>query len=66
MGLSEHKLKSYYRGNVQNVVVTTNEGLRLQLPISVFRPYITNSGIQGIFIVYVDDDNKMIRVEKVG
>ena len=66
MGLSAHKLKDYYRGNVQNVLVTTREGLRVQLPIDVFRPYVTSNGIQGAFVVYVDDNNKMIRIEKTG
>ena len=65
MGLSAFKLKEFYRGNVKNLLVTTREGLRLQLPVDVFRPYVTHHGIQGAFTVYVDDDNKLIRIEKI-
>jgi hypothetical protein len=64
LGLSAHKLKDYYRGHVQNIMVSTHDGLRLQLPLEVFRPYVTNDGIQGAFAVYVDDNHKMIRLEK--
>ncbi len=64
MGLPAHKLKDYYRGNVQNMVVTTDEGLHLQLPIEVFRPYVTEAGIYGFFVVYVDDNHKLIRLDK--
>jgi hypothetical protein len=52
MGLAAHKLKEYYRGNVRHVVLTTDEGLRLQLPLDVFRPHLTQLGIYGVFIVY--------------
>lgn len=64
MVLPAHKLIQYYRGNAQKVVVTSKEGLRLQLPIDVFKPYITQNGIYGVFTVWVDENNKMIRLEK--
>lgn len=64
MGLPARKLKDYYRGDVRNVVVTTDEGLRLQLPIEVFRPYVTEAGIYGFFVVTVDDNHKLIRLDK--
>lgn len=64
MGLPAYKLKEYYRGNVKNVVATTDEGLRVQLPLEVFRPHVTEAGIYGIFAVYVDDNHKLIRLEK--
>ena len=66
MGLPAHILKEYYRGNVQNVVVTTDGGLRLQLPIEALRPYVTEDGIYGVFVVYVDDNHKLIQLEKTG
>jgi len=64
MGLPARQLKEYYRGNVKNVVVTTDDGLRLQLPIEVFRPYVTEAGIYGFFEVLVDDDHKLIGLNK--
>ncbi|WP_455211383.1 DUF2835 family protein [Kaarinaea lacus] len=64
MGLPAHKLKEYYRGNVKNVVVTTDDGLRLQLPLEVFRPFVSEAGIYGFFVVYVDDNHKLVRLDK--
>jgi hypothetical protein len=64
MGLAAHKLKDYYRGNVRNVLVTTDDGLRLQLPLDAFRPHVTEAGIYGVFTVYVDDYHKLLRLEK--
>ena len=64
MGLPARKLKEYYRGNVRNVVVTTDEGLRLQLPVEVFRPYVTEAGIYGVFTVCVDGNHKLLQLEK--
>lgn len=64
MGLSAEKLLEYYRGNVKNVVVTTDQGLHLQLPVNVLRPYVKKEGIYGVFVVYVDENNKFVRIEK--
>ncbi|WP_455205101.1 DUF2835 family protein [Kaarinaea lacus] len=65
MGLSAHKLMEYYRGNVKNVLVTTEEGLKLQLPLQVLKSYVSHSGIYGEFVVDVDDNNKFVNIHQV-
>jgi hypothetical protein len=65
MGLPARKLKEYYRGNVKNVVVTSDEGLRLQLPLSALRPYVRETGVYGYFDVVIDENNKLVHLEPI-
>jgi len=64
MGLPAYKIEEYYRGNVKGVVVTCDNGLTLQLPVEVFRPYLTRTGVYGNFRVCVDSSHKLVRIEK--
>lgn len=63
--LTYQQFQSYYLGNVANVMVTTDTGLRLQLPAMRLRPFLSHSGIHGRFRLSVDDANKFIRLEQI-
>jgi len=49
----------YYQGQIQTIVVTCNQGLRLQLPAMHIRPYLKSNGVNGYFCLHTEN-NKFI------
>ena len=56
---SADRLLAMYRGDVKYLVVRARSGLTLQLPLSNFRPYVSDQGLLGNFRVRVDENNKI-------
>ena len=56
----------YYRRGIQKIVVTTDEGLRIQLPVRRFAPYISAVGIRGRFQLTLDSQNRFVCMQKIG
>ncbi len=54
---------SHYSGAASAVLVVTENGLRLQLPASRFRPFLSQAGIKGRFRLTTDQQNKFIKLE---
>lgn len=65
LNLSQEQALRYYQGSVQFVVVTTDNGKRLQFPAEHIRSFIGATGIQGRFSIVFDDDNKLIAINRI-
>ena len=65
IGLPGHKLERYYRGEVRNVIVTTDQGITLQMPINILRRFVSRDGIYGEFIIDVDDNSRMQQIRRI-
>ena len=63
--ISTEKYLDYYQGSVTQVIVTTDNGKRIQFPAGALRKYVTHMGIKGNFRILYSDDNKFIRIERV-
>ncbi|PSU34642.1 DUF2835 domain-containing protein [Photobacterium lutimaris] len=55
----------HYSGAASTVLVTTDNGLRLQLPATRLRPFLTQLGVRGRFRVTVSEANKLQAIEQV-
>ncbi|MGX9416094.1 DUF2835 domain-containing protein [Vibrio sp. RC27] len=55
----------YYSGQASNVLIVTECGLKLQLPASRFRSFLTHTGIQGRFVLTTDANNKFVSLTKI-
>lgn len=55
----------YYRGAAQNVIATAADGRRIQFPANILRPFLSEKGIEGIFLLRFDENNKLIDIHKV-
>ncbi|ODP97104.1 MULTISPECIES: DUF2835 domain-containing protein [Salinivibrio] len=55
----------YYSGAAANVVVTSDQGLRLQIPASRFRPFLSHLGIRGRFKLVTDANHKFQSLMRV-
>lgn len=54
-----------YFPQVNTVVVTAENGKRVQLPARNLRPHVSPVGIKGRFRLIVDDNNKIKSFERV-
>ncbi|WP_264371778.1 DUF2835 domain-containing protein [Shewanella donghaensis] len=54
----------FYQGVVKNVEVRDSNGKLLHINGKYFRPFVTTSGIQGRFILRVDNTGKFISLNK--
>lgn len=65
LNLSQEQALRYYQGSARFVVVTAENGQRIQFPAEHIRSFIGESGIQGWFSITFDDDNKLIAINRI-
>ncbi|MBL4829260.1 MAG: DUF2835 domain-containing protein [Aliivibrio sp.] len=66
INISYQSYQSHYSGSANKVLVVTECGLKIQLPTSRFRPFITHSGIKGRFQLTTDRDNRFLQLLLLG
>lgn len=54
-----------YLPGVNTVVMTADNGKRIQLPVKNLRPHVSPIGIKGRFRLTIDDNNKIKSFEKM-
>lgn len=62
--ITTNEFLPYYEGTIQNVVVTTSQGVKVQFPAMHLRKYLTVSGIQGEFCLQTQE-NKFLSLSKL-
>lgn len=63
LNISYQTFLAHYSGVASNVLVTTENGLRLQLSAVKFRPFLSQIGLNGRFRLTTDQNNKFIKLE---
>ncbi len=63
--ISQEEALRYYQGSAKSVVVRAENGQRLQFPAEHIRPFIDQKGVQGIFSISFDNDNKLIGLKRI-
>ncbi|MGY2575940.1 DUF2835 domain-containing protein [Vibrio sp. C8] len=63
LNISYQAYLAHYSGAASSVLVVTEHGLRLQLPASKFRPFLSQIGVKGRFRLITDQNNKFIKLE---
>jgi hypothetical protein len=54
-----------YVPGINTVVMTADNGKRIQLPVINLRPHVSPIGINGRFRLMIDDNNKIKNFEKM-
>lgn len=60
-----HEFMAYYEGVARTVYTVTVDGQTVQFPASVLRPYLTERGIYGEFILQCDEHHRFKGIRKV-
>ncbi|MGR5149698.1 DUF2835 domain-containing protein [Photobacterium alginatilyticum] len=64
--ISYQSYQNHYSGAASTVVVVTDNGLKLQLPASRFRPFLSQLGVKGRFRITVNNQNRLDTLEQIG
>ncbi len=56
----------YYKGQARQVIVSAEDGRRVQFPASCLQPFVMRDGIKGVFVLRFDVNNKLVGLEKIG
>lgn len=63
--LSPEKYLHYYKGSAKNIIVTAEDGRRIQFPASALQPFIKADGIHGRFRLIFDYQHKFQKLEQL-
>lgn len=63
--ISPEQYQRYYAGSAKAVVVTATDGRTLKFPANAIQKFVTQEGIQGVFEIQFDDNNKMIGIKRI-
>jgi Protein of unknown function (DUF2835) len=66
LNIPQDVLLSYYEGTARAVVVKSLDGRSIQFPANVLRRFVTSEGVQGVFEMEFDEDNKFVCMRRVG
>lgn len=65
INLSAQECKEYYQGLYTSVKVMSDVGKTVMFPAHRLRPFMTVNGVRGVFALYLDNNNKFVRLEKL-
>ncbi|MDA1276937.1 MAG: DUF2835 domain-containing protein [Verrucomicrobia bacterium] len=65
LDISAGQYLAWYKGIVRNVVTRSREGLSVQFPANVLQKFVTMDGIQGVFRLTYDENNKFVSIEQL-
>ncbi len=63
--ISAEEMLRYYQGAAQNVLVTTDRGLKLQFPAEHLRRFVTEQGVRGRFAIRFDANNRFVDLRRI-
>ncbi|PAR21460.1 DUF2835 domain-containing protein [Vibrio metoecus] len=63
LNISYQTFVAHYSGVASSVVVITEQGLRLQLPATRLRPFLSQIGVKGRFRLTTDQNNRFVKLE---
>lgn len=56
---------AWYKGIARSVVTRSREGISVQFPANVLQKFVTMDGIQGVFRLTYDENNKFVSIEQL-
>ncbi|PHS70285.1 MAG: hypothetical protein COB23_03995 [Methylophaga sp.] len=65
LNLTRKQALRYYEGSVRFVIVTAENGQKIQFPAQHIRPFIDQNGVEGRFAIQFDSDNKLLSLNKL-
>jgi len=63
--ISAKEYQKLYAGAAHNVRTFAHDGTRIQFPASSLRQFVDRSGVNGSFLLTIDDDNKLRDIKRL-
>jgi hypothetical protein len=64
LSISSVQFLSFYRGRAREIQVRRVEGRVVRFPANILRPFMTDAGVRGEFVLEFDECSKFIRIRK--
>ena len=55
----------HYRGTVKKVMCKSRDGRTVQFPSDLLQQFVTHDGVHGTFRLHIDDNNKLVKAERI-
>ena len=65
LAIPAEEYQRLYMGAVRDVLAHSEDGRRIRFPAMILRPYVTHSGVHGVFKILFDDSNRFQGIEKI-
>jgi hypothetical protein len=65
LDLTAAACEQYYRGQVNQVVARSTDGTAIQFPALLLKPFISGTGVHGLFTLTCDDNGKNSNLQRV-
>lgn len=65
MNLTPEQALRYYQGMAKTVIVTAETGQRLSFPAEHIRQFVDSRGVNGLFAIEFDDNNKLVGITRL-
>lgn len=62
--LSPERFLAYYQGTAQSILARAKDGRSIRFPCSVVQPFVTREGVQGDFVLELDENNRFVRMRR--
>ncbi len=66
LAIDAEQFLAYYQGAAKNVIVTAEDGRRIQFPADRLRRHVTAEGVFGRFELQFDERHRLIDLRKIG
>lgn len=63
--LTREEYLRYYQGAASAIVAPAEDGTRVQFPANALRPYVTEDGVSGSFLLVTDANNKLVELKRL-
>lgn len=65
LSLTLEECYQYYQGQYKSIQVLAHTGQTVQFPAEHIRAFVTPSGVQGVFDLEIDSNNKFKQLRKI-
>ncbi len=65
LNIPKSEYLKWYSGAATSVIAKTDQGLRINFPANILKPFITHAGVNGSFAIEFDDNNRFVNIEKI-
>jgi len=65
LDISHEEILCYYKGIVNQVIVTAADNTKIQFPVQFIKKYVEHNGVHGRFKIVYDENNKLVSLDKL-
>ncbi len=65
LSLSAERYLAYYQGAARAVIVRAHDGRRVQFPADALRPYVTQDGVHGEFVLQANAQGRLVTLKRL-